>query len=48
MNYAIVNLDDDFADFWQQRIDTAQIITFGLKAGADISAENIELNAESV
>jgi UDP-N-acetylmuramoyl-tripeptide--D-alanyl-D-alanine ligase len=46
--HAIVNLDDDFAGFWQQRIDTAQIVTFGLKAGADVSAANIELGAESV
>jgi UDP-N-acetylmuramoyl-tripeptide--D-alanyl-D-alanine ligase len=45
---AIVNADDDFADFWQQRIDTAQIITFGLKADAVVRAENIELNVDSV
>jgi UDP-N-acetylmuramoyl-tripeptide--D-alanyl-D-alanine ligase len=46
--HAIVNLDDDFADFWKQRIDTAQIVTFGLNTDADVGAENIELSADSV
>jgi UDP-N-acetylmuramoyl-tripeptide--D-alanyl-D-alanine ligase len=46
--YAVVNLDDDFADFWKQRIDTAQIVTFGLNTDADVRAENIELSADSV
>jgi UDP-N-acetylmuramoyl-tripeptide--D-alanyl-D-alanine ligase len=47
-NYAIINLDDNFADFWQQRIDTAQVVTFGVQSGADVRAENIELGADSV
>jgi UDP-N-acetylmuramoyl-tripeptide--D-alanyl-D-alanine ligase len=46
--HAIVNLDDDYADFWKQRIDTAQIVTFGLNTDADVGAENIELSADSV
>lgn len=46
--HAIINADDDFADFWQQRIDAAQIVTFGLKADAVVRAENIELSADSV
>ncbi len=46
--YAVVNLDDDFADFWKQRIDTAQIVTFGINTDADVRAENIELSAYSV
>jgi UDP-N-acetylmuramoyl-tripeptide--D-alanyl-D-alanine ligase len=45
--HAIINLDDDFADLWKQRIDTAQIVTFGLSADADVRAENIELSADS-
>jgi UDP-N-acetylmuramoyl-tripeptide--D-alanyl-D-alanine ligase len=46
--HAIINLDDNFADFWRQRIDTAKIVTFGLSSDAVVKAENIELGANSV
>jgi UDP-N-acetylmuramoyl-tripeptide--D-alanyl-D-alanine ligase len=46
--HAVINADDDFADFWRQRVDTAHIITFGFKADAVVRAEKIEPSADSV
>jgi UDP-N-acetylmuramoyl-tripeptide--D-alanyl-D-alanine ligase len=46
--HAVINADDDFADFWRQRVDTAQIITFGFKADAVVRAEKIEPSADSM
>jgi UDP-N-acetylmuramoyl-tripeptide--D-alanyl-D-alanine ligase len=46
--HAVINADDDFADFWRQRVDTAHIITFGFKADAVVRAEKIEPSADSM
>ena len=35
---AIINADDDFADYWKSLNKNRQIITFGLEATADVSA----------
>jgi UDP-N-acetylmuramoyl-tripeptide--D-alanyl-D-alanine ligase len=35
---AIINSDDTFADFWRRLAGDRRIITFGLQAGADITA----------
>ncbi len=43
---AIVNQDDDFCDFWQATLATKQVMTFGIKHTADITAEHIEFNAQ--
>jgi len=35
---AVINADDDFADYWQSLNQQRQVITFGLTAEADVSA----------
>lgn len=41
---AIVNLDDQFADFWKTLVGSRRIVTFGLDPKADVSAKNIQMN----
>ncbi len=46
-NYAVINLDDPQAGYLQ-RITTAEILTYGLKAGARIRAVDISVGPEGV
>ncbi|EKE71455.1 UDP-N-acetylmuramoyl-tripeptide--D-alanyl-D-alanine ligase [Gallaecimonas xiamenensis] len=39
---AVVNLDDDFAPDWLAQLKDKEVLTFGFKAGADISATDIQ------
>lgn len=44
---AIINIDDDFADFWVQGLrDNLAHISFGLHANADVYATGIQAHAE--
>jgi len=43
---AVVNADDQYADFWKKQIGDHRIITFGIKKTADVMAMNIQLNAQ--
>ncbi len=36
---AVINVDDDFAEYWQELNDGKQVVTFGLEAAADVSAQ---------
>jgi len=36
---AVINMDDAFADFWQTLAAGHKVLTFGLNAGADVTAE---------
>jgi len=36
---AVVNADDDFAEYWMSLNESRQVITFGLTEGADVSAQ---------
>lgn len=38
---AVVNRDDEFADFWLEALGSRRVVTFSLQAGADIYASNI-------
>ena len=42
---AVVNLDDQFADYWLKNI-TNDVITYSVNSNADVYAENIELDVE--
>ena len=39
--FAILNADDDYFDYWQTLIRDAELITFGLSAAADVRASHI-------
>lgn len=45
---AVINADDDFADFWRANSSTPQVLTFGLKQAADFGARNVrtQMNTE--
>ena len=43
---AIINADDAYANFWKKQIGEHRIITFAIKATADVMAEDIRLNAQ--
>lgn len=45
---AIINADDEFADFWRQANTQRQVLTFGIKQPADISAAQIQFNDEQL
>lgn len=45
---AIVNADDDYANFWRQASNARQIFTFGLNAGADFHASEIRVPTGAV
>ena len=42
---AVVNLDDDFADYWLKHIEH-QVLTYSAEKQADVFASNIELDEE--
>lgn len=42
--WAIINADDDFADHWRQRAEGRRQLSFGIKAGADVRAEAIQVD----
>lgn len=39
---AIINADDQYADFWKNLVGNRKILTFGIKANADVTAKNIK------
>ncbi len=41
---AIINADDQFADFWKSLLDKQKIITFSSQRQADITASHIEMS----
>ena len=43
---AIINADDQYADFWRKRVGTHQIISFGIDHPADVTAQGLHLNRE--
>lgn len=36
---AVINADDDFADYWRSLVSGKKVITFGLAKGADVTAQ---------
>ncbi|MCW9015670.1 MAG: UDP-N-acetylmuramoyl-tripeptide--D-alanyl-D-alanine ligase, partial [Kangiellaceae bacterium] len=42
---AVVNLDDQFSDYWLKNI-TSDVITYSVNSSADVYAENVKLDAE--
>ena len=42
----LINVDDQFADYWKKLAGSHRIITFGRKNKADITAKNVRINAE--
>lgn len=47
---AVINADDDFADFWRQRVGRREVICFSTttERQASVYAENVQLEAASV
>ena len=43
---AVINADDDYADFWKKQVGEHRIVTFGRHNAADVMATSIELNAQ--
>ena len=41
---AVINVDDDFADFLRERVGSHQIMTFGLSSSADVYATEVKSN----
>lgn len=41
---AVINADDDYADFWKKQVGERRIVTFGRHRPADVSAQRVELN----
>lgn len=41
---AVINMDDNFAQYWLQMNKHHQIMSFGIKHEADVMADNIQLN----
>lgn len=44
---AIINNDDQFANFWKKLIGKHRIITFAIQHEADVKAKNIQINSHS-
>jgi UDP-N-acetylmuramoyl-tripeptide--D-alanyl-D-alanine ligase len=44
---AIINIDDDYAAFWQSKINNIRQLGFGIKKPADISAQSIQLSTKT-
>ncbi len=42
---AIINNDDNFADYWREVVKGKKVITFAIEKKADVRAENIQLNS---
>ncbi|MEH6551385.1 MAG: UDP-N-acetylmuramoyl-tripeptide--D-alanyl-D-alanine ligase [Pseudomonadales bacterium] len=43
---AIINADDNYADYWRGLIGEARLISFGIEQTADVSAKNIHLEVD--
>ncbi len=41
-DFAILNADDDYFDYWASQCDGSDIVSFGLSAAADVRASNIK------
>jgi UDP-N-acetylmuramoyl-tripeptide--D-alanyl-D-alanine ligase len=41
-DYAILNADDDYFEYWKTLVGDAQVISFGLSAEADVRASGVE------
>lgn len=44
---AVLNYDDSYFEYWQELAGTRKVLSFGLKPGADIRAENIVTRIEN-
>ena len=44
---AVINNDDEYADYWKDRTSGVHQITFGLTSDADVVANNIKLDADA-
>ncbi len=44
---ALLNVDDQYADFWRERIQARRTISFGIKHPAEVQAQAIKLDAEA-
>ncbi|MDG2107255.1 MAG: UDP-N-acetylmuramoyl-tripeptide--D-alanyl-D-alanine ligase [Woeseiaceae bacterium] len=42
-NFAVLNADDEYYDYWMSLVDDVKTLSFGLTVSADITADNIEL-----
>lgn len=43
---AIINRDDNFADFWLKQLNGQNILTFGMQHPADFSAHSLKIDAQ--
>jgi len=43
--FAILNADDDYFDYWTSRCDESTVVSFGLSAVADVRASNINFTS---
>lgn len=44
---AIINADDDYANFWKKQIKDHRIVTFGRYHKADVMAKDVQLNQQA-
>jgi UDP-N-acetylmuramoyl-tripeptide--D-alanyl-D-alanine ligase len=44
-NFAVLNADDEYYDYWMSLVDDVKTLSFGLTVSADITADNIELGS---
>ena len=42
---AIINADDNYADFWRELAAPRRVVSFGLEAAADFSVDDLEMSA---
>lgn len=42
---AVLNADDDYFSYWSSQVENEQVVSFGLGAGADVRATDIETGA---
>ncbi|MCB1827174.1 MAG: UDP-N-acetylmuramoyl-tripeptide--D-alanyl-D-alanine ligase [Coxiellaceae bacterium] len=41
---AVINADDDYADFWKKQVGQHRVVTFGRRKQADVMADAVALN----
>jgi UDP-N-acetylmuramoyl-tripeptide--D-alanyl-D-alanine ligase len=41
---AIINADDQYAEYWRAHCNAGNVITFGMESAADFNAENVAVN----
>ncbi|MDP6994201.1 MAG: UDP-N-acetylmuramoyl-tripeptide--D-alanyl-D-alanine ligase [Woeseiaceae bacterium] len=45
-DFAVLNADDDYFEYWKEKVGGAQVVTFGLSADADFRASQISPTGE--